>query len=362
MNHKQHGIVITQTPFRISFFGGGTDFPEYFNQHGSTIIGTAIDKYLYVTLNSLERFFERRIRLSYSKLEFADHPDELEHSLVRCILNSRPYMTEKDFFDIHTYADLPASSGMGSSSTFTVGMLNALYLLNGIYKMPEVIAKEAIHIERVQLKEAGGWQDQIFAAFGGLNKITFINNDFRVEPICMSSQKKLALERSCMMFFTGDTRSSAHIQQSAIQLKGHQSEHEKLAFMKQIQALADEAFRVMVDSASPAELVHELGRLLHTAWMAKRSLSNNISNSKIDHMYETAMKAGALGGKLCGAGGGGFLLLLVPNAKRASIVEALNDYKQLDIKFEDYGSRVIYNKICNPLVQLERDFTSVEKV
>jgi D-glycero-alpha-D-manno-heptose-7-phosphate kinase len=355
MSHRNHGIVITQTPFRISFFGGGTDFPEYFNAHGSTIIGTAIDKYLYVTVNSLERFFERRIRLSYSKLEFADHPDELEHSLVRCILNSRPYLSDKDFFDIHTYADLPASSGMGSSSTFTVGMLNALYLLNGVYKTPEHIAKEAIHVERVQLQEAGGWQDQIFAAFGGFNKITFANDHFRVEPICLTAQKKLALEQSCMMFFTGDTRSSADIQQSAIKLKGSQNEQEKFKFMQKIQMLANEAFDVMNKSATPTELVHELGKLLDIAWQAKRNLSHNVSNAKIDNMYETALKAGALGGKLCGAGGGGFLLLMVPQAKRQAVIEALSDYKQLDIKFEDHGSRVVYSKTCAPLVQLQRE-------
>lgn len=350
MSLKHHGIVITQTPFRISFFGGGTDFPDFFNQKESSVIGTAIDKYLYVTLNSLERFFEQRIRLSYSKLEFADHPDELEHSIVRCILNSHSCLDDKDFFDIHTYADLPASSGVGSSSSFTVGMLNALYLLNGVYRTPELLAKEAIHVERNLLKDAGGWQDQIFAAYGGFNRIYFSNNTFRVEPICLSAEKKSALEHSCMMFFTGNTRSSASIQTSAIQMTEN-NQHEKMAFLNKIHSLTDDAFDILIHTKKTQEFIHEFGRLLDIAWKAKQNLSSNISNVHIDHMYEAAIKAGAFGGKLCGAGGGGFLLLIVPEDKRVAVSNALTHFKQLDIKFEPHGARAIYSKTCMPLVR-----------
>lgn len=354
MEIKHQGIVITQTPFRISFFGGGTDFPDYFNQEGGSVIGTAIDKYVYVTLNSLDRFLERKIRLSYSKLELVDNPNELEHGIARCILSSYSSADDRDFLDVNTFADLPASSGVGSSSSFAVGMLNAIYLLNGIYKTPETIAKEAIHIEREQLKEAGGWQDQIFAAFGGFSRISFSNNSFRVEPICISSAKKHALENSCMVFFTGDTRSSAKIQQAVMTPSVN-----KNTFLKKIQQFSQEAFQVLNSSVNSETLVHDFGKLLDLAWKAKTNLSANISNEKIDQMYEAAMQAGALGGKLCGAGGGGFLLFIVPENKKASVSTALSEYKQLQIKFEDHGSRVIYSKTCSPVVQIEREKVAV---
>lgn len=362
MEKQQHqGIVITQTPFRVSFFGGGTDFPGYFNQEGGSVIGTAIDKYVYVTLNSLDRFLERRIRLSYSSLEIVDRPEDLEHGIVRCVLTNHALLGENDFLDINTFADLPAATGVGSSSSFTVGMLNAFYLLNGIYKTPEAIAKEAIYTEREQLKDAGGWQDQIFAAFGGFNRITFSKNNFRVEPICISAAKKQALENACMMFFTGDTRSSAKVQETVMQTVADK-EREKFAFLKQIQLLTDEAFSVLNIAKSPEELVHEFGKLLHLTWVAKCNLSSSISNSKIDSMYDIAIKAGAIGGKLCGAGGGGFLLLIVPENKQASVAEALSKYKQLNIKFEDHGSRVIYSKACEPLVKREIPVTLSESL
>jgi D-glycero-alpha-D-manno-heptose-7-phosphate kinase len=342
MSHtKSQGIIITQTPFRISFFGGGADFPDYFNQHGATIIGTAIDKYIYVTLNSLERFFEKRIRLSYSKLENVDDPRDLEHTIVKYILSEHPLLDDNCFADIHTYADLPASSGMGSSSSFTVGMLNALYLLNGVYKTADHIAKEAILIEREKLQETGGWQDQVFAAFGGFNRIQFSDSNFTVEPICLPIDKKNALERSCMMFFTGITRSSAQIQQSTQK----ENAANKTNYLHEIQRHAQEAHQVLMNATSAKELVEEFGRLLDAAWQAKRNLSSHISNDHIDGMYDAAMKAGALGGKLCGAGGGGFLLLIVPEEKQHAVKQALNEYKLLNITFQDQGSRVIYSKL-----------------
>lgn len=348
MSIKHQGIVITQTPFRISFFGGGTDFPDYFNHiRPSTVIGTAIDKYIYVTLNSLDRFFDKRIRLSYGQLECVDYHHELEHPIVRSILENHSIADEQAFLDIHTYADLPHSSGVGSSSALAVGMLNALYLLNGIYKTPETIAKEAIIIEREKLKEPGGWQDQIFSAFGGFNKISFANNSFRIEPICISTRMKQALEQSCLFFFTGDLRSSANIQQSAIQMDSKKT----INYLNEIQALADQAFEVLIRAGSPMELIHEFGFLLNKTWEMKRSLSPVISNNKIDQIYDTAIKAGAIGGKLCGAGGGGFLLFVVPEVRQESVLQALVDYKQLHIAFENHGSRVIYSKTYTPIVR-----------
>lgn len=336
---QSQGIVITQTPFRISFFGGGTDFPAYFKHHSALVIGTTIDKYIYVTLNSLERFFEKRIRLSYSKLENVSDPNEIEHPIVKYILSEHPLMTENSFFDIHTYADLPAASGVGTSSAFTVGMLNALYLLHGIYKTSEYIAKEAIEIEREKLGESGGWQDQIFAAYGGFNCIRFSEKGFAVEPICISSSKRRALEQSCLIFFTGLTRSSAAIQQKTPTVKHEQSD------LKKIQAVSYTALQVLTQTNSITEMLQEFGKLMHIAWMAKRNLSAHVSNDEIDAMYEKAMQAGALGGKLCGAGGGGFLLFIVPPEKQQAVREALKQHKVLSVNFEDQGSKVIYSKI-----------------
>ena len=182
---QNEGIIISQAPFRLSYFGGGTDFPCYFNEHGGMVIAAAIDKYLYVTINSLKRFYEKRIRLSYSKLEFVDHPDELNHVIVKAILNDRQFFNDESFLDMHTYADFPASSGMGSSSVFTVGFLQAFYALYGKFKTAEELATEAIYIEREKIKEAGGWQDQITPAYGGLNCIRFSARGFTVEPILL---------------------------------------------------------------------------------------------------------------------------------------------------------------------------------
>jgi len=342
LSQKEHGIIITQTPFRISFFGGGTDFPEYFNKEGSSVIGTAIDKYIYVTLNSLDRFFEKRIRFSYSKLENVDDPSELDHAIVKCILNKHRAIDDNSFLDIHTYADLPSSSGVGSSSSFTVGMLNALYLLGGIYRTPELIAKEAISVERDELKEAGGWQDQVLAAYGGFNRIFFHDGKFRIEPIRLPLFKRRALEAACMMFFTGDTRSSAKIQESVLA----PCQQETHGYLGKIRLLAEQGFEVLNLPDSVDTLINEFGVLLDRAWQVKRGLSSQVSNDKIDQMYAVALKAGALGGKLCGAGGGGFLLLIVPEAKQESVASALKGYKQLKIAFEDHGSRVIYSKAC----------------
>lgn len=338
---EQQGMIMTQTPFRISFFGGGTDFPDYFNENGGKIIGTAIDKYVYVTMNSLDRFYDKKIRLSYSKLECVDSHEELKHGIVKCILQNHPYWDDQTFLDIHTYADLPAASGVGSSSSFAVGMLNALYLLNGVYKTPDRIAKEAIFIERDELQEAGGWQDQIFAAFGGFNQIRFSHDNFSVEPICLSLEKKTALEQSCLVFFTGETRSSADIQQQVM----NNLQTDQKNYLKSIQKLAEEAFSLLNSASTPKELVSEFGKLLDYSWRAKRSLSSRISNSIIDDMYESGMRAGALGGKLCGAGGGGFLLLIVPEEKRQAVTQTLGQFKRLNIAFEESGSRVIYSKV-----------------
>ncbi|MFA6408872.1 MAG: kinase [Gammaproteobacteria bacterium] len=346
MNMRAEGsqsIVITQTPFRISFFGGGTDFPDYFNQYHGAVLGAAIDKFMYVTLNSLKRLDGKRIRLSYSKLEFVDDPLELEHQIVKHVLVDHKFFSEDDFLDIHSYADLPASSGIGSSSSFAVGMLNALYLSRGVYKFPGDIAREAILIEREKMKDRGGWQDQVFAAYGGLNRIIFGNNNFIVEPIVISKDKRVALEEACLLFFTGKMRSSSQVQNSVMS----NDNVNKIEMLGKIHDLVQNGFDILYHSKTDVEMVYEFGRLLHESWNIKRNLSSHVTNQDIDCLYEEGIRAGALGGKLCGAGGGGFILFVVPKDKRDNVMQSLSKYKRLNIRFHDFGSRVIYSRVVN---------------
>lgn len=331
------GMVITQTPFRLSFFGGGTDFPDYFNQYGGIIMSAAINKYLYVAINSLQRFYEQRIRLSYSKLEVVSKVEDLQHDIVRTILTDHLLFGPEHFLDMHTFADLPASCGMGSSSAFTVGFLYALYALNNIYKIPEEIVYEAIHIEREKLKDAGGWQDQVCAGMGGFNLIHFRHNIFTVEPILLSQKKRVALEQSCLLFFTGNMRSSAAIQKYSMQLT--EDKIQQLHIIKQ-QALA--AVSVLQQAQKKQELIAELGALLNISWKAKRKFSQSSTSTHIDLMYAAALKAGAVGAKLCGAGGEGFLLTLVPEEKKNAVINALAPLKYLTICFDDLGCRLLY--------------------
>lgn len=335
-----HGIVITKTPFRVSFFGGGTDLPEFFNQYGGSVLGTTVNQYLYVTMNSLKRFYDKKIRMSYSKLECVDNAIDLEHDLARTILHDHVRLGKEEFLDIHTFADLPASSGIGSSSTFTVGMLNALYTLSGVYKTPQQIASEAVHIEREKLKEAGGWQDQYFAACGGFNKIDFLNNQVEIIPMILEPQKMQALEESCLMVFTGGIRSSANIQEHF-----QDTSARKIDMLIQTKNLVAQAVDILASAPTEEALVQEFGHLLHQAWLLKRGMSEKISNNQIDFLYEQALKAGAYGGKVCGAGGGGFLLLIVPTAAMNQVKSAMSAYHQLSLKFDLTGSRVLYGDI-----------------
>jgi D-glycero-alpha-D-manno-heptose-7-phosphate kinase len=335
---QTEGIIISQTPFRLSYFGGGTDFPGYFNEHGGMVIAAAIDKYLYVTINSLKRFYEKRIRLSYSQLEFVDHPEELSHSIVKAILTEHQFFSNENFLDMHTYADFPASSGMGSSSVFTVGFLQAFYALYGKFKTAEELATEAIYIEREKIKEAGGWQDQITPAYGGLNCIRFNATGFTVEPILLPFTLRRDFEAACVLFFTGGTRSSAEIQQHSFNM----AQVDKIKHLDTINQQARQALEIFQRASDSSTLIHELGNLLNISWAAKRNLSQGVSNARIDAMYETALKNGAIGGKLCGAGGDGFLLTLVDPKKKQKLIEAMTPFKYLDIQFDDVPSRIVY--------------------
>lgn len=337
------GIVITKTPFRISLFGGGSDIPAYFNEHEGIVIGFAVKQYLYVTLSSLERLFDKKIRFSYSKLETVDCHTQLEHPYARQALETNKNLHNGGFLDIHTFSDLPASSGVGSSSAFTVGFLNALYTINGNYICSNDLARKAIKLEREDLNEAGGWQDQIWAAFGGFNRIDFSKQEFRISPMSVKRETYKLLENSLVIFFTSLTRSSSHIQK-----KSDVSQYKKnqiLSKMVELSYQADQLIRTYTNNTT--QFLTNLGSLLHQSWELKKQLSGDVSTNSIDDLYNKGLENGALGGKLCGAGGGGFILFLVEPKKRQHLIESLSEYKSLPVEIEDSGSHVIYSKFVN---------------
>ncbi|MBE6604376.1 MAG: kinase [Ruminococcaceae bacterium] len=323
-------MIITKTPFRMSFFGGGTDMESYFKEHGGAVLSTTFDKYCYVTVRHLPRFFDYTTELSYSKTERVTSVEDIQHPAIRNAMK----MLDMHELRLVYEADLPARSGLGTSSSFAVGMLNAFYALKGKYADKRRLADEAIYLERVLCDEAGGWQDQIAAAFGGFNRIDFTAGGYEVRPVILSPERKQALNDNLMMFFTGFTRFSAHIQQ-----QNNLTAAEKVAQLKQMHALVDEAERVLVDTAVP---LGEFGRLLDTTWRLKRGTSSAISTEGIDALYEKALAAGAVGGKLLGAGGGGFLLFYVEKEKQAAVRAALADLLYVPFAFEDGGTRVIH--------------------
>lgn len=322
-------MIITRTPFRMSFFGGGTDLPSFYREHGGAVLSTSFDKYCYVNVRHLSPFFDYSSELSYSKIERVRTVDEIQHPAVR---EAMKYL---DMREIRlTYeADLPARSGLGTSSSFAVGMLNAFYALKGKYADKKKLADDAIHLERVLCNEAGGLQDQIAASFGGLNLIRFHSEGYTVSPVIIAPERKKQLNDSLMLFFTGFSRFSADIQTET-----GRAIRDKTAELKEMLSLVDEAERVLT---SKTEL-SEFGRMLDHSWRLKRGISAKISTDSIDALYDKAMKAGALGGKLLGAGGGGFLLFFVEPERRAAVREALSDLLYVPFSFENAGTRVIF--------------------
>lgn len=321
-------MIIAQVPFRISFFGGGTDFPAFYNAHGGKVISTSIDKYCYVSVRHLPPFFEYKNNIVYSIRENTKTAEEVQHPAIREAMK---------FLDMHdlslTYdADLPARSGLGSSSSFAVALLMSFYALKGKYVDKRRLAKEAIYLERVLCGESGGEQDQIAAAYGGLNKIEFKDDDFEISPIIISGKRKQSLNDSLMMFFTGFSRYSFSIQ----------TEHEKAIpanerRLMEILSLADQAEAILTDGD-----LDDFGRLLDLTWQLKRGLTSAVSTEAIDRFYDTAKSAGALGGKLLGAGGGGFLLLYVRPENQPSVRRALSQLKEIPFRFENGGARILY--------------------
>ena len=323
-------MIITKTPFRMSFFGGGTDMPAFFNEHGGAVISTTFDKYCYVTVRHLPPFFDYTSELVYSRIERVDSIEKIEHPLVRnCI----------KFLDMHELrvnyeSDLPARTGLGTSSSFAVGLLNAFYALKGKHASKKQLADEAIYVERELCKESGGWQDQIAAAFGGFNRIDFKDNGYKVSPIIISPGRKQRLNDNLLLFFTGFSRFSSEIQKST-----EAAIKDKTAQLKEMLALVNEAQEVLVNDKSDLD---DFGRLLDTTWRLKRQTGAKISTGSIDELYEKGIKAGALGGKLLGAGGGGFLVFYVQPEKRQAVLAAMRDLLHVPFAFENGGTQVLY--------------------
>ena len=314
----------------MSFFGGGTDMENFFKENGGAVLSTTFDKYCYVNVRHLPRFFDYSTELSYSKTERVIDVEEIQHPAIR---NA---MKMLDMHEIRlTYeADLPARSGLGTSSSFAVGMLNAFYALKGKYVDKKRLADEAIYLERELCQEAGGWQDQIAASFGGLNRINFGPDGYEVLPIIINSERKKLLNDNLMMFFTGFTRFSSDVQKI-----NKVSNKEKHTQLKQIYELVDEAEQILVDKTRDLD---DFGRLLDVTWKLKRQTGSSISTDSIDGLYAKGIEAGALGGKLLGAGGGGFLLFYVQPDRKALVRAAMKDLMYIPFKFEDGGTRVIH--------------------
>lgn len=323
-------MIITKTPFRMSFFGGGTDMESFFKENGGSVLSTTFDKYCYVNVRHLPRFFDYSTELSYSKTERVTNIDDIEHPAIR---NA---MKMLDMHEIRlTYeADLPARSGLGTSSSFAVGMLNAFYALKGKYASKKKLADEAIYLERVLCNETGGWQDQIAASFGGFNRIDFNADGYTVHPVIVSPQRKKQLNNNLMMFFTGFTRFSSEIQKA-----NKLDDESKTKQLKQMLTLVDEAESILTDHSKDLD---DFGRLLDVTWKLKRQTGKSVSTSNIDNLYDKGISAGALGGKLLGAGGGGFLVFYVTPEKQAAVKEAMEDLLYIPFKFEDSGTQVIY--------------------
>jgi D-glycero-alpha-D-manno-heptose-7-phosphate kinase len=324
-------MIISRTPFRISFFGGGTDYPAWYRNHGGTVLATTIDKYCYLTCRYLPPFFAHRIRVVYSQIENCQTVQEIAHPAVREVLG---YLSVERGIEIHHDGDLPARSGMGSSSSFTVGLLHALYALKGHMPSKQQLALESIRIEQELMKETVGSQDQVLAAYGGFNHIVFYpNGEISVRPVTISVQRMKELNSHLMLFYTGIERQASDIAESYVNdVEGKKRE---LRIMKD---LVDESISIL---NSDHDII-AFGTLLHEAWQAKRGLSATVSNSHVDEIYQQALAEGALGGKLLGAGGGGFMLLFVPPSQQERVKNALRRLIYVPFNFEFSGSQIIF--------------------
>ena len=324
-------MVISRTPFRMSFFGGGTDYKEYFEKYGGSVISATFDKYCFVTVKDFPPFFPVKNQLTYSKIERFNEPEELSHPLVREVYH---FLHEQQL-QINYDSDLPARSGIGSSSSFAVGLLNSIHTHRGKTTNPYTLATEAITVERDLCKEYGGIQDQIAAAYGGFNRIDFDKTGFYVKPLNIRADRLEQLNGRLMLFFSGLSRVAGEISRE-------QSDNlnKNITTLSNMKFLTDEAEKILLSDES----LDHFGELLDMTWQLKMKLANNIANDEVFKMYETAKACGAVGGKLLGAGGGGFMLFYVPENRQAALREALKDYMYVPFTFEREGSRIIYHQ------------------
>lgn len=324
-------MIISRTPFRISFFGGGTDYPVWYEDHGGAVLSATIDKYCYLTCRYLPPFFQHKHRIVYSKIDTVNRIKDIRHPAAKAILN---FMKINSGVEIHHDGDLPARTGLGSSSAFTVGLLNSLYALKGVMPTKNRLAKEAMHIERDILKENVGSQDQVAVSYGGLNKISFgRDGNFTVEPMVLNKDRLRDLESHLMLFFTGFSRTASHIAGKQIR-----NTVNKKSELSRIHSFVDEAKDILTGYPD----INEFGKLLYESWRLKRSLTDRISTPQIDAIFETAMRAGATGGKLLGAGGGGFVLFFVRPELQDRVRKSLKNLLLVRFRLENMGSQIIF--------------------
>jgi len=326
-------MIISRTPYRISFFGGGTDYPAWYEQYGGNVLATAIDRYCYITCRYLPPFFEHKHRIVYSRIEDVHNIDDIIHPAVR---EGFRFMDVSHGLEIHHDGDLPKQTGLGTSSSFTVGLLNALYALRGEMTTPMQLTREAIHVERNMCGDRVGSQDQTTAAHGGLNVLTFAPNDnITVKPVTMATNDLQSFQDHLMLFFTGFSRISSTI--TGEQIENIPKTTTQLHTMSEMVTEG-------VDILTRQKDLRAFGALLHEGWQLKQSLSSKISNTALKDMYDTARKAGALGGKLCGAGGGGFFLFVVEPERQAAVKEALKNLLHVPFRFDHSGAQIIVYK------------------
>ena len=324
-------MIISRTPFRISFLGGGTDYPAWYREHGGAVIATTIDKYCYLTCRYLPPFFEHRYRIVYSKIENAESLEAIQHPAVQEILK---HLELTRGVEIHHLGDLPARSGMGSSSSFTVGLLHALYALQGRMVSKHQLAMDGIHVEQNLLRETVGSQDQVLAAYGGLSHVRFLaSGEISVRPIIMRPERIAELNSHVMLIYTGIVRTASEVANTYV--NGIEKQRRQLRI---ISDLVKEGLALL----SGERDIANFGELLHEAWQVKRNLSQHVSSARIDDMYGDAIAAGAVGGKLLGAGGGGFMLLFVPPDRQEAVKQKLRGLIHVPCNFESQGSQIIF--------------------
>lgn len=338
-------MIISRTPFRISFFGGGTDYPSWYLKHGGSVLCSSINKYCYISCRILPPFFEHKLRVIYSKIEVCKSYEEIQHPAVREVIR---FLKIDHGLEIHHDGDLPARSGMGSSSSFVVGFLHTLYALEGIMASKRQLAMESIHIEQNMIKETVGSQDQVCVAYGGLNQIIFLKDGkIEIKPLTLSKSRIEELNSHLMLFYTGIKRTASDIAKTYVS-----DVDDKYHVLSKMQKMVDEGISILQSNSS----INKFGELLHEAWMHKKKLSSKVSNSEVDRLYEKARACGAIGGKITGAGGGGFMLLFVPPSAQKEVRAALSEQIHVPFQFEFNGSQIIfYEPESEDYTELEMD-------